>query len=69
MQHDFIKNAQPTAILQKMILEAKEIQEEQTLNTMNGDESVSLVTSIDLFLLFTNRNTGTHTNIAFTFSR
>ena len=39
-QHEFIENAKPVTILQKMILEAKEIQEEQTLN-MNGNDSVS----------------------------
>ena len=40
-QHEFIENAKPVTILQKMILEAKEIQEEQTLN-MNGNDSVSI---------------------------
>ncbi|KAL4217701.1 Serine/threonine-protein kinase 3 [Mactra antiquata] len=39
LQHEFIRNAKPVTILQRMILEAKEIQEEQTLNTVNGDES------------------------------
>lgn len=38
LQHEFVKNAKPVSVLQKMILEAKEIQEEQTLNTVNGDE-------------------------------
>ena len=41
-QHEFIENAKPVTILQKMILEAKEIQEEQTLN-MNGNDSVSIL--------------------------
>lgn len=41
IQHEFVKNAKPVSVLQKMILEAKEIQEEQTLNTFNGDEPVS----------------------------
>ncbi|XP_060553177.1 serine/threonine-protein kinase 3-like isoform X4 [Ruditapes philippinarum] len=39
LEHEFVRNAQPVTVLQKMILEAKEIQEEQTLNTLNGDES------------------------------
>lgn len=38
LEHEFIKNAKPVSVLQKMILEAKEIQEEQTLN-MNGNDS------------------------------
>ncbi|XP_052223430.1 serine/threonine-protein kinase 3-like isoform X2 [Dreissena polymorpha] len=39
LQHEFIRNAKPVTVLQKMIHEAKEIQEEQTLNTVNGDDS------------------------------
>ncbi|XP_045181989.1 serine/threonine-protein kinase 3-like isoform X4 [Mercenaria mercenaria] len=39
LEHEFVRNAKPVTVLQKMILEAKEIQEEQTLNTVNGDES------------------------------
>ena len=45
-QHEFIENAKPVTILQKMILEAKEIQEEQTLN-MNGNDSVSILGETD----------------------
>ncbi|KAK3087188.1 hypothetical protein FSP39_002847 [Pinctada imbricata] len=41
MQHEFIKNAQSRTILQKMILEAREIQEAQNNNTANGEDSVS----------------------------
>ena len=40
-QHEFIQNAKPVETLQKMIVEAKEIQEEQTYN-MNGNDSVSI---------------------------
>ncbi|XP_052763623.1 serine/threonine-protein kinase 3-like isoform X2 [Mya arenaria] len=39
LEHEFIKNAKPVTVLQKMILEAREIQEENTLNTVNGDDS------------------------------
>ena len=42
-QHEFIQNAKPVETLQKMIVEAKEIQEEQTYN-MNGNDSVSSIT-------------------------
>lgn len=38
LEHEFVKNAKPVSILQKMILEAKEIQEEQTLNAANGED-------------------------------
>lgn len=41
LQHDFVKNAQPCSILQKMISEAKEIQEAQKTDeqdTIDDDE-------------------------------
>ncbi|KAL3891490.1 hypothetical protein ACJMK2_003751 [Sinanodonta woodiana] len=38
LKHEFITNAKPCSILQRMILEAKEIQEEQSLNTFNGED-------------------------------
>ncbi|WAR16267.1 STK3-like protein [Mya arenaria] len=36
---ELLENAKPVTVLQKMILEAREIQEENTLNTVNGDDS------------------------------
>ncbi|CAE1313945.1 STK3 [Acanthosepion pharaonis] len=39
LEHEFIKNCDPCTILQKMIQEAREIQESQTSHTPNGDES------------------------------
>jgi len=55
LQHEFIKNAKPVAVLQKMILEAREIQEEQTLNTVNGDDSVSLTRAWVFFSFLLNK--------------
>lgn len=38
LQHDFVKNAQPCSILQKMITEAKEIQEAQKAEEQEADD-------------------------------
>ncbi|KAK3576945.1 hypothetical protein CHS0354_017619 [Potamilus streckersoni] len=38
LKHEFIINAKPCSILQRMILEAREIQEEQSLNAFNGED-------------------------------
>ena len=52
MQHEFIKNAQSRTILQKMLSEAREIQEAQNNNTANGEDSVSWLLLVDrIFIL------------------